>query len=160
MHGCILSLSIHLSIIITGTGLLENEKIFLIISAAIILFSTVLFILRQLFLIYLHRRIFFKSLHNWVQVVLYPCVVVFVLPLCKTCWCYPSWKWQIGVVAVFLVWVNFLFLLRHIPHVGQKVTMLAKVYGNFLSVIYLPILLILTFSFPLYITFVGTIEVC
>ena len=143
----------------TGAGVTQSQKKFLVTSAVVAIFSSACYILLELGQLSLHKWKYFKDPHNWVQVVLYPCVVIFVSPLGHTCWCYPSWRWQIGVVAVFLVWVNYFFLLKHIPHVGQRVTMLFNVYLNFLTVIYLPILLILTFAFPLYMALVGIPEV-
>ncbi len=96
---------------------------------------------------------------NYFQVVTYCSVIVFVFPLGHTCWCYPSWKWQVGALAIFLAWTNNLVLLKQIPEVGRPVTMLFNVYINFIKLIYLPILLILTFAFPFYMLFVATMEV-
>ena len=58
-----------------------------------------------------------------------------------------------GTVGVFLAWVNSLMLLKEAPFLGQPITMLLNVYYNFIRIIYLPALLILTFSLPFYMIF-------
>ena len=93
---------------------------------------------------------------NYYQLVTYVSVIIFVSPVNHICWCFPSWKWQIGALAVFLVWINNFVLLKHVPHVGSNVATLFNIYLNFIKLIYLPILLILTFAFPFYMLFVAT----
>ena len=97
-----------------------------------------------------------NSLRNYYQLVTYVSVIIFVSPVNHICWCFPSWKWQIGALAVLLVWINNLVLLKHVPHVGSKVTVLFNIYLNFIKLIHLPILLILTFVFPFYMLFIAT----
>lgn len=101
-----------------------------------------------------HRgKQYLGDFENYVQVVMYLVTIVFVHPpglYGEECWCFPSWRWQIGAVALFLAWFNCCFLLKDWPFVGQPVTMLIHVYFNFFKLVYLPILLLLTFGFPLY----------
>ena len=58
-----------------------------------------------------------------------------------------------GTLDVFLAWVNSFMLLKEAPFLGQPITMLLNVYNNFIRIIYLPVLLILTFSVPFYMIF-------
>ena len=104
-----------------------------------------------------HYRAVLKEIHS---VVLYMCVIIFVFPFGHECWCFPMWKWQIGALAIFMAWINNFILLKDIPHFGKPITMLFNVYMNFILLIYLPILLILTFAFPFYMLFIATLEVC
>lgn len=154
-----IKLSDH-SLYITDSGISDDRRSFLVTSAVIIIFLCGLYLLLEAFQIY-QRRLeqYFLDPQNYFQVVTYCCVIVFVFPLGHTCWCYPSWKWQIGALALFLAWINNLVLLKHIPHVGKPITMLFNVYINFVKLIYLPVLLILTFAFPFYMLFVATMEV-
>ena len=85
---------------------------------------------------------YFTDPQNYFQVVTYAFVIIFVFPLGHECWCYPSWRWQIGALAIFLAWINNFLLLKHIPYIGKPVTMLFNAYLNFILLIYLPILLI------------------
>ena len=101
------------------------------------------------------RKLYLKEFENYLQIFTFVSCIVFVLPFGNSgCWCLPPWKWQIGVVALFLAWFNGIILLKDMPFLGEPVTMLLNVYYNFIKLIYLPILLILTFGFPSYMLFV------
>ena len=72
------------------------------------------------------------------------------------CWCAPPWQWQIGALAVFMAYINFLYILKGLPLLGVyiPINMLFNIVTTFLKLIYLPILLILSFAFPFYMLFV------
>ena len=113
-----------------------------------------------------HRALqYLKEIENYVQVLMYICVIIFTFPLGQNiCWCLPEWKWQIGALAVFLAWLNLLLLIRYIPwlKIGQHSTMLFNIYVNFVTVVYLPILIVVMFGIPLYMLLVDASlnEVC
>ena len=134
---------------------------FLISSAVIVLIDCSFYLLLEINQLY-HRGLkkYFTDPQNYFQVITYVFVIIFVFPLGHECWCYPSWRWQIGALAIFLAWINNFLLLKHIPYIGKPVTMLFNVYLNFILLIYLPILLILTFAFPFYMLFIASLEVC
>ena len=119
------------------------------------LFSAIYLFLEAL-QFYQRLKQYLSEFENYIQVVMYSLTIIFVywphgVPVSDMeCWCFPSWRWQIGAIALFLAWFNCCFLLKDWPWVGQPVTMLINVYFNFLTLVYLPILLILTFGFPLY----------
>ena len=110
-----------------------------------------------------HRRMqYFREFENYIQVTMYSLTIVFVYPpglYGNECWCFPSWRWQIGAVALFLAWFNCCFVLKHWPLVGQPITMLINVYLNFFGLVYLPLLLLFTFGFPLYMLHVQEVSV-
>ena len=134
---------------------------FLISAAVIVLIDCSFYLLLEINQLY-HRgpKKYFTDPQNYFQVVTYVCVIIFVFPVGQECWCYPSWRWQIGALAIFLAWINNFLLLKHLPYFGKPVTMLFNVYFNFILLIYLPILLILTFAFPFYMLFIASLEVC
>ena len=83
--------------------------------------------------------------------------IIFVfLGFVNDCWCAPPWQWQIGALAVFMAYINFLYLLKGLPLLGVyiPINMLFNIVTTFLKLIYLPILLILSFAFPFYMLFV------
>ena len=126
-------------------------------AATLILASTLYLILEVVQLVTRKDR-YLKEVENYIQVVMYLSVIIFAFPVGQnSCWCLPGWKWQIGALAVFLAWVNLLLLIRYIPwlRVGEHSTMLFNVYINFVKLIYLPILLLVTFAIPLYMLLVD-----
>ena len=105
---------------------------------------------------------YLKEIENYIQVVMFVSVIIFAFPIGQnSCWCLPGWKWQIGALAVFLAWINLLLLIRYIPwlKVGEHSTMLFNVYINFAKLIYLPILLLVTFAIPLYMLLVDSAQI-
>ena len=141
----------------TRIVLLRKETNYLLRSMSVMLmvFSG-LYLILEILQLYHRREHYLEEFENYIQVLMYSLTIVFVywphgVPVWSTeCWCFPSWRWQIGAVALFLAWFNCCFLLKDWPLVGQPVTMLIHVYFNFFTLVYLPILLILTFGFPLY----------
>lgn len=144
----------------TGAGVTETQKGFLIFAAVIVILTCIFYLLLEVYQVYRRGpRKYFTSILNYFQSITYLCVIVFVFPAGHVCWCYPSWKWQIGALAIFLAWMNNFVLLKDIPHIGKPITMLFNVYVNFMLLVYLPILLILTFAFPFYMLFIITLQV-
>ena len=138
-------------------GLSTSISLYLYISAVILIIFAVLYLILEVTQGLRRKTKYLKEYENYLQVVMFLLVIVFVFPVGHECWCYPSWRWQIGALTVFLAWLNSLTLLKDVPLFGQPVTMLFNVYLNFIKLIYLPILLILTFSFPFYMLFVRDI---
>ena len=138
----------------------ESQTTFLSFTAAVVILMCIAYLLLEALQIYRRGlRKYLVDILNYFQIITCACVVIFVFPLGHRCWCYPSWKWQIGALAIFLAWMNNLVLLKDIPYAGKPITMLFNVYQNFILLIYLPILLILTFAFPFYMLFIATVEV-
>lgn len=131
---------------------------FFYLSAGVLLIMSAIYLVLEAAQLY-HRLVrYLTEIENYVQVVMFISVVIYVFPFGQNnCWCLPSWKWQIGALALFLAWLNLLLIIRYIPwlKIGEHSTMLFNVYLNFLKLIYLPILLLVTFAIPLYMLLVD-----
>jgi len=99
---------------------------------------------------------YFKDLDNYFQLALYILTLIFIVSLVKSNdnWCSTPWQWQIGALAVFFSWVNFIFILRYISYTAGPINMFLSICVAFLKLIFLPILLILAFGIPFYMVFV------
>ena len=82
--------------------------------------------------------------------------IIFVFGFHNDCWCAPPWQWQIGALAVFMAYISLIFLLKGVPllNFGVYINMLLKIVYEFMKLILLPFLLILSFAFPFYMLFV------
>ena len=82
--------------------------------------------------------------------------IIFVFGFVNDCWCTPPWQWQIGALAVFMAYINFVLLLKGVPllNFGVYINMLLNIVFEFIKFIILPFLLILSFAFPFYMLFV------
>ena len=127
--------------------------------SVLLVISSILYLALEVAQLYYRLHRYLLEIENYIQVVMYICVMIFVFPVGhNSCWCLPAWKWQVGALALFLTWLNLLLLMRYIPwlRVGQHSTMLFNVYMNFLKLIYLPVLLLVTFAIPLYMILVDS----
>ena len=99
---------------------------------------------------------YWLELDNYFQLSTYLLTIIFVSGFGNDCWCAPSWQWQIGAFSVFLAWFNFIFILKDMPCTAIPIHMFISICITFLKLIYLPILLVLSFAIPFYMVFVRT----
>ena len=91
--------------------------------------------------------------NNWLETALYFCSVVFVWVFHNDCLCPLTWQWQIGVVAVFLGWINLIVFISKFPSLGIYVLMFISIIITFLKTLFLTILLVVSFGLTFYLTF-------
>ena len=99
---------------------------------------------------------YFEDSDNYFQLALYLSTVIFIFGFSDECWCSTPWQWQIGAFAVFLSWLNFIFILKYMPYTAVPINMFLSICVTFLKLIFLPIVLILAFGVPHYMVFVRT----
>lgn len=131
-------------------GLSSTRVNFLYVSAIVCIVFDIIYLTLEVIQLVRRRLQYLKEKENYIQVVLNILAVIFVFPVGHDDWILSSWRWQIGAVVIFLGWLNCIILLKNMPYFGVSITMLFSVYYNFLTLIYLPVLLILTFGFPFY----------
>ena len=90
---------------------------------------------------------------NWIEISLYILSIIFVSVFRTPCLCPHGWQWQVGVMAVLLAWIDLIVICSKFPSIGIYVIMFAKIVGTFLKVIFISILLVVTFGLTLYMTF-------
>lgn len=83
---------------------------------------------------------------DWLnKLILYSMSIAFVSPL-TCCHCVNSLQWQLGVLALFLGWINLLNYAAKFPLAGIYVIMLARVFYTFLKVVLLASFLVIAFG--------------
>lgn len=71
------------------------------------------------------------------------------------CPCVTNGQWQVGVLAVFLGWINMISFIKMIPRLGVYVLMFQNVIYSFFKIIFLGIFLIVAFGLAFHMLF-GT----
>ena len=127
-----------------------TEVNFLYFAAVVCLIFDIIYLTLEVIQLARRRLRYVKEFDNYFQVVLNLLALLFVFPVGHDNWVLPSWRWQIGAIVIFLGWLNSIILLKSMPYFGVNITMLFSVGFNFLSLIYLPVLLMITFGFPFY----------
>lgn len=101
---------------------------------------------------------YFSEVENYIQLPTFPLCMIFVFPAGHECWYLSAVRWQLGAIAVFLAWFNLVFLLKYIPQFAVPAIQLINIYTKFAKIIYLPILLIITFALPFYMLLVQSVD--
>ena len=139
-----------------NAGQTEGDQNFLA-KAAIILYILSIFGLLVEFLQFVNRGWrYLTYFDNYLHLALYISTVTFIYVFGDECWCSTPWQWQIGAFAVFLSWLNFIFILKYMPNTAVPINMFLSICVTFLKLIFLPIVLILAFGVPFYMVFVRT----
>ena len=96
---------------------------------------------------------YFSDWVNWMEWVLFPCSIIFAAMPDWICPCVLHWQWQVGVLAVFLAWCDFIVFTSKFPFVGIYVIMFTEICKTFLKLVLLTLLLIITFGITFYMIF-------
>ena len=125
-------------------------------AAVTLCFLSILGLLVELLQLMNRRWRYFEDSDNYFQLALYLSTVIFIFGFSDECWCSTPWQWQIGAFAVFLSWLNFIFILRYLSYTAVPINMFFSICVTFLKLIFVPIVLILAFGVPNYMVFVRT----
>ena len=90
---------------------------------------------------------------NWIEITLYIVSIIFVSVFRTTCMCSQEWQWQLGVVTIFLAWIDLIIICAKSPGIGIYIIMFGKIFLTFLKAVILPVLLVIMFGLTFYMTF-------
>ena len=99
------------------------------------------------------RLNYFISLVNWMELTLYISSIIFVSVFHDECLCPLQWQWQIGIVAVFLAWINLMIFVSKFPLTGIYVLMFTTICYTFLKILVLSLLLVIGFALTFFLVF-------
>ena len=96
---------------------------------------------------------YIKDWNNWIEIPLYICSIVFVWVFHSDCLRPLTWQWQIGVVAVFLGWINLVVFISKFPGIGIYVLMFIEIIKTFIKTLFLSFFFVVAFGLTFYMTF-------
>ena len=94
-----------------------------------------------------------KLLVSFFEVSLYTLSIIFAFVFWTPCMCPLEWQWQIGVITVLLAWIYLIRIFAKIPSIGIYIIMFEHIVLTFLKVIFLTVLLLITFAITFWMTF-------
>ena len=108
------------------------------------------------------RRIkYLLDFENCLELLIYILSVIFVTrDLTSDCFCPDRATWTVGVIAVFLGWMNLMFFLRRVPSTGITISIMFNIFTTFLGLIFIAALLIFAFAIPFYMLLVIPVSHC
>ena len=98
------------------------------------------------------------DLQNYIELVLYIMSVIFVFIFFFDCGCPQEWQWQIGIMVVFLGWINLVFYASNFPLTALYVIMFKTIVFTFLQLTLFAVLLVTAFTFILFMMFHNPVE--
>ena len=87
---------------------------------------------------------------NWMEIIMVILSIIFVWVFNTDCLCPERWQWQIGTIAVFLAWTDFIIFVQKLPGVGIYVVMLIDILWIFIKTVPLTIMLVIAFGLGLF----------
>ena len=131
-------------------GVEPYQITFLLYARIIVILLVALLILYEYMQLTMQQIYYLKSWENFIQIFLFVGTIIFVLNFANPCTCGDSAIWQLGAFVVASTWFNLLILLRS---VAGPINLFFLIIRNYLKLVYLPILLLSTFSVPFYMLF-------
>lgn len=128
-------------------------KAFLIASSAIVLLVAVARVFFEMIQLVTKRLSYLTDWVNWVEVIQYVTTIIFVVVYNTDSFCVLDWQWQIGVISIFLGWINLILFISKLPGVGIYVLILVKISITFFKMLLLTMLLIVSFGIPFFMVF-------
>ena len=135
------------------TELSCTSSSFVYTSAAIVILFALVRLVMEVFQFCYDRKSYISDWTNFPEVLLYTLSIIFAFVFWTPCMCPHKWQWQIGVVAVLLVWIYLIRFCAKFPSTGIYIIMFGKIFITFLNVIILSLLLLTTFAITFHMTF-------
>ena len=131
----------------------STDQNFVIGSSVIVLLMSISRLLFEVAQLCLQRLSYVTDWVNWVECVQYICSIFFVIVYAMDSFCVLNWQWQVGVVAVFLGWINLILFVSKLPFVGIYVIILISISKTFVRMLIVTILLIVAFGITFFMIF-------
>ena len=90
---------------------------------------------------------------NWIEFFLFAFTIMFIFVFATPCLCPQNWQWQLGILAVFLAWINLVLFIQKFPVIGIYIVMFLKICKTFMWTVVLSLLLIVSFGLAFYMAF-------
>ena len=90
---------------------------------------------------------------NWIELALFAFTIMFIFVFPTPCLCPQNWQWELGILAVFLAWINLVLFVQKFPVIGIYIVMFLKICKTFLWTVLLSLLLIVSFGLAFYMAF-------
>lgn len=100
-------------------GLGSGKYAFLVIAATTVILIALVRILIEMFQLITLKTYYLFSWVNWLELILFPCAIMFVLVYETDCLCPSGWQWQLGCIAVFLTWIDLIIFSEKLPLAGE-----------------------------------------
>ena len=88
-----------------------------IVAVVVIIFAAIRLIF-EIFQILNVGYLYLRDWINFIECTLFSLTIAFSTVLTRTCLCPTSWQWQVGCIAIFLAWIEFIIFFRKFQFAG------------------------------------------
>jgi len=89
------------------------------VAACIVIAFAMIRLIAEVFQMFTLGYFYLKDWINIVEVTLFTLSIIFCFVFTEKCLCPTSWQWQVGCIAVFLAWIDFIIFFRKFPLAGE-----------------------------------------
>jgi len=105
----------------------------------------------EIFQFWKRKLEYIKDFENWVENVIFILSVVFAAyHLQLECFCPDKLTWTVGILAIFLGWINHVYFLRRLPYTGITISIMYNIIITFAKLILIAALLVFAFALPFF----------
>ena len=101
-------------------GLSDHDVHFIRGAAIIIFICSVIRLIMEISRLVRQLHLFFVNFDTWVEVPLFIFAISFAAVFNRECFCPGDGQWQVGIAAVFLVWVDLILYMRRMRILGKQ----------------------------------------
>ena len=136
-------------------GLQSRNIAFLDTAEVLIIMFCVIELFLESYQFWRRRAQYLLDFESWLEILIFILSAVFVYrDLISECFCPDRTTWTVGIIAVFLGWMNLLFFLRRVPSTGITISIMYNIFTTFLGLVFIAALLIFAFALPFYMLLV------
>ena len=132
-------------------GLEGSEDSFLTAADALIMVFCIISLMLECLQLWRRRVQYVLDFENWLEILIYVLSLVFVSQhINSECFCADRETWTVGIIAVFLGYMDLIVFLRRLPLTGITISIMYNIFTTFLGLIFIAALLIFAFALPFY----------
>ena len=149
------------NVLLQNLGLTSNEISFLIIADVIIIIYCVSRLFLEGIQICKRKLQYFLDLENWLEIAVFITSILFVIHhLQLKCFCPDKRTWTMGIIAVFLGWIDHIVFSRQIPFTGIIISIMYNIFITFVRLVLIAAQLIFAFALPFYMLLTIPVSAC
>ena len=131
----------------------NSDKAFLKTADVLIIIFSICQLILECFQLWKRKLAYLLDHENWIEVTMFVISVAFVsyhLRSAADCFCSTPYTWALGIIAVFLGWMNLIIFLRQVPLTGITISIMFNIFTTFMKLLFFATLLIFAFALPFY----------
>ena len=133
---------------------------YLFVGGILVIVLSILHIAIELQQIFQRAFDYFLDWENFLQLFVFSGAIASTSNFGYNCYCKTPSQWHLQALIIFCAWFNFIVLLKKSPTIGAPIHLLFRICYKYITLIYLPILLVISFALPFHMLFVnGTVSI-